>query len=174
MFIWVLESWNYTHRLFTTLWLFIKFARISNGSRGLVLQFQTPMAMFNTHITFLFQLLKKWWFFSICSTKAISNFLHNLDEFTRVSYVSMYGWIQYFDEDVLKDLNITKKLYVVHDFICLPKKLSINLGGFQIYPVLYDNWLFLTLFLFPSKKETRRNSRTGFNSWGFLWEVDIV
>ena len=26
------------------------------------------------------------------------------------------------------------------------------MGEFQIYPILYDNWLLLTLFLFPPKK----------------------
>ena len=26
-------------------------------------------------------------------------------------------------------------------------------GEFQIYPFLYDNWLFHTLFLFPPKKK---------------------
>ena len=29
----------------------------------------------------------------------------------------------------------------------------IEIGKFQIYPVLYDNWLFPTLFLFPPKKK---------------------
>ena len=28
-----------------------------------------------------------------------------------------------------------------------------NLGEFRLYPVLYDNWLFLNPFLFPPKKE---------------------
>ena len=27
------------------------------------------------------------------------------------------------------------------------------MGEFQLYPILYDNWLFLTLFLFPLKKK---------------------
>ena len=32
-------------------------------------------------------------------------------------------------------------------------QLTTYLGGFQICPVLFDNWLFLTIFLFPPKKK---------------------
>jgi hypothetical protein len=32
-------------------------------------------------------------------------------------------------------------------------QLTTYLDGFQICPVLYDNWLFLTIFLFPPKKK---------------------
>ena len=44
-------------------------------------------------------------------------------------------------------MNLVIKIITLFFIIC--KKLR----EFQIYPVLYDNWLFLTLFLFSPKKK---------------------
>ena len=40
----------------------------------------------------------------------------------------------------------------IHNSYFIQKKMSLK-GGFKIYPVLYENWLYFTLFLFPPKKK---------------------
>ena len=55
--------------------------------------------------------------------------------------------------------------YPFRAFIAFTQNKSGSWGEFQIYPVLYDNWFFLTLFLFPPKKIGKKKMSMKQQNW---------